>query len=215
MKIALGAKVKLGFINGSCAMPAENDAEYVDWKRSDCMVISWLLNSISKDIVDAFLLMQFLMDLDENYDHIRNQILLMEPLPSVNKPYSMVLRVEKQREVHMLFDQEENNSMMVRGQGISKPSGRQQSELREQKKKNIPNPLANTVEERLESDDGSKHPTDWKETVNVTIQRELQKLMKGRGSGEENALNYAHVMDFAGINPILALNSVDSMKSCN
>ncbi|KAL0428398.1 UNVERIFIED_CONTAM: hypothetical protein Slati_3014600 [Sesamum latifolium] len=36
--------------------------------------------------------------------------------------------------------------------------------------------------------------------------------MKGRGSGEENALNYAHVMDFAGINPILALNSVESMK---
>ncbi|KAL0428397.1 UNVERIFIED_CONTAM: hypothetical protein Slati_3014500 [Sesamum latifolium] len=186
-------------------MPAENDVEYVDWKRADCMVISWLLNSISKDIVDAFLymslarelwkleerfgecngpqlyqiqreissisqggstvvvyytklkrlwdelnclmrisvctcgasrsvnelasfnrLMKFLKGLDENYDHIRNQILLMEPLPSVNKPYSMVLRVEKQREVHMLFDQEGNISMMVRGQEISKPSGRQQ-----------------------------------------------------------------------------------------
>ncbi|KAL0428399.1 UNVERIFIED_CONTAM: hypothetical protein Slati_3014700 [Sesamum latifolium] len=215
MKIALGAKVKLGFINGSCAMPAENDAEYVDWKRSDCMVVDEL-NCLMRIPVCTC-------------GASRNQILLMEPLPSVNKPYSMVLRVEKQREVHMLFDQEENNSMMVRGQGISKPSGRHNQkscfkligypdwykELREQKKKNIPNPLANTVEERLESDDGSKHPTDWKETVNVTIQRELQKLMKGRGSGEENALNYAHVMDFAGINPILALNSVDSMKSCN
>ncbi|KAL0447979.1 UNVERIFIED_CONTAM: hypothetical protein Slati_1925800 [Sesamum latifolium] len=85
-------------------------------------------------------------------------------------------------------------------------------ELRQQKKRNIPNPLTHTVEEILESDDGSKHPADWKETVNVMIQRELQKLMKGKGSYEENALNYAHVMDFAGINPILALNSVDSMK---
>ncbi|KAL0428387.1 UNVERIFIED_CONTAM: hypothetical protein Slati_3013500 [Sesamum latifolium] len=228
MKIALGAKVKLGFINGSCAMSAENDGEYADWKRVDCMVISWLLNSISKDIVDAFLYMSsarelwkeleerfgeckwpptipdserdkfdfirrfnrccvlhkiektdaIFMDLDENYDHIRNQILLMEPLPSVNKPYSMVLRVEKQREESCF-------------KLIGYPDW--YKELRDKKKKNIPNPHANTVGERFESDDGSKHPTDWKETVNIVIQRELQKLMKGRGSGEENALNYAHM----------------------
>ncbi|KAK4392659.1 hypothetical protein Sango_2043700 [Sesamum angolense] len=38
--------------------------------------------------------------LHESFDHVRNQILLMEPLPSVNKAYSMVQRVEKQREVH-------------------------------------------------------------------------------------------------------------------
>ncbi|KAL2242644.1 UNVERIFIED_CONTAM: hypothetical protein Sindi_0382400 [Sesamum indicum] len=45
-------------------------------------------------------LMQFLMGLHDNLDHVRSQILLMEPLPSVNKAYSMVLRVEKQREIN-------------------------------------------------------------------------------------------------------------------
>ncbi|KAK4404216.1 Retrovirus-related Pol polyprotein from transposon RE1 [Sesamum angolense] len=44
-------------------------------------------------------LMQFLIGLSEAYDHVRNQVLLMEPLPSVAKVYSIFIRVEKQREV--------------------------------------------------------------------------------------------------------------------
>ena len=31
------------------------------------------------------------------FDHSKDQILLIDPLPSVNKPYSMILKVEKQR----------------------------------------------------------------------------------------------------------------------
>ncbi|KAL0441230.1 UNVERIFIED_CONTAM: hypothetical protein Sradi_0061900 [Sesamum radiatum] len=180
IRIALGAKMKLGFINGKSQKPNEDSDEYEQWVRNDCMVTSWILNSISKEIVETFLyvnsarelwtelethfgesngpleyqiqreiafasqenlsistyyaklkrlwdelafhkpipqcecgaskiladmnlsnqLMQFLMGLHESFDHVRNQILLMEPLPSVNKAYSMVLRVEKQREVH-------------------------------------------------------------------------------------------------------------------
>lgn len=44
-------------------------------------------------------LMQFLLGLNDSYDHVRNQILLMDPFPSINKAYNMVLNVEKQREV--------------------------------------------------------------------------------------------------------------------
>lgn len=38
-------------------------------------------------------LIQFLMGLSDYYDNMRNQILITEPLPSVNKAYSMVLKV--------------------------------------------------------------------------------------------------------------------------
>ena len=55
MKIALIAKQKLGFVNGKCVHPDMNSKEYEGWLRVDSMVISWILNSISKDIVDAFL----------------------------------------------------------------------------------------------------------------------------------------------------------------
>ncbi|XP_011078653.1 uncharacterized protein LOC105162345 [Sesamum indicum] len=43
---------------------------------------------------------QFLMGLNEVYDHARGQILTVEPLPDINKAYAMVLRVEKQKEVN-------------------------------------------------------------------------------------------------------------------
>nr|XP_043615966.1 uncharacterized protein LOC122587871 [Erigeron canadensis] len=43
-------------------------------------------------------LVQFLMGLDECYSNIRGQILLIQPLPTVAKAYSMIRQEEKQRE---------------------------------------------------------------------------------------------------------------------
>ncbi|KAL0402463.1 UNVERIFIED_CONTAM: hypothetical protein Slati_4276200 [Sesamum latifolium] len=60
-------------------------------------------------------LMQFLMGLSEPYDSIRSQILVLDPLPSVNKAYSMVLRVERQRRVNPEYaDVGDNNAMSTR-----------------------------------------------------------------------------------------------------
>ncbi|KAK6146761.1 hypothetical protein DH2020_020630 [Rehmannia glutinosa] len=195
MLIALGAKTKLGFINGKIEVPEEDSPKYDQWRKVDCMVISWILNSISKDLVDAFIysntakelwddiakrfgdcngpmiyqlerdisnmhqgslsvveyftklkrlwdelaclmplpicesetrrligerdmnrrLMQFLMGLHESYDQVRSQLLLMDPLPDVDKAYSMVLRVEKQRNVHLIYpDNSESVAMSSR-----------------------------------------------------------------------------------------------------
>lgn len=197
MSIALGAKVKLGFINGKCLKPEENSVDYEQWLRVDCMVTSWILNSISKDLIESFLyattakelwdelaerfgesngplfyqiqreinsisqgnhtvakcftnlkrlwdelnclsplptctcgatkilseitsqnrLIQFLMGLNDTFDHVRNQILSMDPFPNVNKAYSMVLRVEKQREVHLSVNNStENATFLVKSQ---------------------------------------------------------------------------------------------------
>jgi hypothetical protein len=40
--------------------------------------------------------MKFLMGLNESYASVPGQILLMDPLPAVNKAYSLVLQDEKQ-----------------------------------------------------------------------------------------------------------------------
>jgi len=44
-------------------------------------------------------LIHFLMHLNDEYESIRGQILLLDPLPNVNKAYAMIQRVEKQRQV--------------------------------------------------------------------------------------------------------------------
>ena len=43
--------------------------------------------------------MQFLMGLNDSYSAIRGQILLMQPLPTIGKIYSMILQEEKQRDL--------------------------------------------------------------------------------------------------------------------
>jgi len=44
-------------------------------------------------------LMHFLMHLNDEYESVRSQILLLDPLRNVNKAYAMIQRVEKQRQV--------------------------------------------------------------------------------------------------------------------
>ncbi|KAL0291224.1 UNVERIFIED_CONTAM: hypothetical protein Sangu_2540700 [Sesamum angustifolium] len=197
VRIALEGRDKLGFIDGSCIKPADGTTELRQWRITDFMVRTWILNTISKDIVNAYLyatsarslwldlearygecdgpllykiqrqissmsqgnldvteyytnlkqlwdglvylmpptmctcgkctcgcnkakidqteasqLIQFLMGLNETYDNIRNQILVLDPLPNVNKAYSMVLRVERQREVNLGFAETGDNVAM-------------------------------------------------------------------------------------------------------
>ena len=68
--------------------------------------------------------MQFLMGLNESFNGIRSQILLLDPLPSVNKVYSMVLRIEKQREVSDIFSENLENTALFTRSTFTKPVGR-------------------------------------------------------------------------------------------
>ena len=46
--------------------------------------------------------MQFFMGLNEDYDNLEDQVLLMDSLQSLSKVYSMILKVEKQRAAHLM-----------------------------------------------------------------------------------------------------------------
>ncbi|KAL5723566.1 hypothetical protein ACHQM5_006950 [Ranunculus cassubicifolius] len=179
MTIALNAKNKLCFVDGSKPMPSADATDFQVWKRCNDMVKSWLIAVISTNIANSVLyvsnaediwkqlrerfaqsnaprlyqlrrdialcsqesqsiaayytklkslwdelssliahptcscdsskafqtyqqqasLIDFLMGLNESYNSIRGQILLMEPLPTVNKAYALLLQEEKQRSV--------------------------------------------------------------------------------------------------------------------
>lgn len=51
--IALSAKKKIEFINGTCKTPDLTAAGYEQWACCNDMVISWLLNSLKKEIEDS------------------------------------------------------------------------------------------------------------------------------------------------------------------
>lgn len=51
----------------------------------------------TNDIYSSNLVMRFLMGLNDSYDNMIGNVLMMEPLPSFNKVYSMFSRVENQR----------------------------------------------------------------------------------------------------------------------
>ncbi|XP_009763371.1 uncharacterized protein LOC107793847 [Nicotiana tabacum] len=53
--IALSAKNKLGFIDGTLSIPDESLGLQSAWSRGNDMVLSWLLNSLSKEIAEGVL----------------------------------------------------------------------------------------------------------------------------------------------------------------
>ncbi|XP_011079193.1 uncharacterized protein LOC105162772 [Sesamum indicum] len=61
----------------------------------------------------SYQLIQFLMGLNDIYDHVKNQILLMDPLPTAAKAYSMVHKVEKQRELNSEGTELESEGVMA------------------------------------------------------------------------------------------------------
>ena len=59
--------------------------------------------------------MQFLMGLNDSYSQIKGQILLMEPLPSINKVYSLLIQEERQRNVGNSNAHVESTALAVKG----------------------------------------------------------------------------------------------------
>ncbi|KAH1032582.1 hypothetical protein J1N35_044756 [Gossypium stocksii] len=178
MRIALLAKNKPGFVDGTCSKDSLPDKMGYQWERCNAIVLSWILNTVSKELsvgivfassaaavwsdlnerfhkidgsriyflhreitshlqgtasisvyfsklrllwdeYDALVpssscgcvqsrqnverplqqrLFQFLMGLNETYNTVRSQIVLLNSLPFVNHAYSMLVQEESQRQ---------------------------------------------------------------------------------------------------------------------
>ncbi|XP_038987015.1 uncharacterized protein LOC120112226 [Phoenix dactylifera] len=110
MHMALMAKNKFGFVDGTIRKPDSSDAKASQWEQCNRMVYSWILNSMHHDIANSVMyaekaskvwselndqmVMQFLMGLNESYNAICSQILLMDLLPTVSRAYSLLLQDE-------------------------------------------------------------------------------------------------------------------------
>ncbi|XP_052193755.1 uncharacterized protein LOC127802105 [Diospyros lotus] len=86
MLIALSVKNKLGFINGTIPRPTPGDVSLLNaWVRNNKMVISWILNSISKEISASVIYFESAQDI---------WIDLMEQYQQSNGPRIFQLRRE-------------------------------------------------------------------------------------------------------------------------
>lgn len=195
MIIALEAKNKLQFIDGTLAKPDVSSENYTVWRKVDRTVLSWILNALTKELSETFVyatsakqlwdgiatrygenngpmkykikreignliqgntsvieyfnkltklwdelacvvptvtcdcelgrivardmlddkVIQFFMELNDSYDHVKNQIMMMDPLPSVDKVFSMLVTTERQRSVtNHLGDKSDVAAMIAR-----------------------------------------------------------------------------------------------------
>ncbi|XP_070055240.1 uncharacterized protein [Nicotiana tomentosiformis] len=167
--LSLSAKKKLSFINGACQSPDLKSPEYEQWSCVNDMVISWILNALSKDIADSVIysktakelwdsleqrfgrsngaklyhlqkelsglaqknrkakltksledqrLIQFLMGLNDIYAQARGNILMINPLPSMDVACSLLLQDKNQREVYAnAHFNSQSISFMAAGEG--------------------------------------------------------------------------------------------------
>ncbi|KAL8142562.1 hypothetical protein V2J09_015594 [Rumex salicifolius] len=54
VRMALGAKIKLGFIDGSIAPLKDSSSDYTRWLRNDQMVACWIFNTMKPEIACSF-----------------------------------------------------------------------------------------------------------------------------------------------------------------
>jgi hypothetical protein len=64
MKRALGAKMKLNFIDGTIHVPADAfDPSFRAWNRCNQLVSSWILNSVSPSIAQSVVFLENVVDI--------------------------------------------------------------------------------------------------------------------------------------------------------
>ncbi|KAG6729697.1 hypothetical protein I3842_01G043000 [Carya illinoinensis] len=163
--LAISIKNKFTFLDGTIETSAITNPLYIPWLRCNNLVLSWILNSIYKEIASNILyisstkvvlsitqgsqsvsgyftqlnaaweeihnyrpfphcfcglctcniikalvedqqtdcIFKFLMGLNDSFDSIRGQIILMTPMPSLDRIFSLFLQEKRQREACALL----------------------------------------------------------------------------------------------------------------
>ncbi|XP_074322965.1 uncharacterized protein LOC141659925 [Apium graveolens] len=110
MEIQLSSKRKLGFVEGTEVRSTTDQTEAIQWDTCNSMIRFQLTNGSHKYKLNRELfalkqngsteeakLFQFLNGLDDVYDGQRSQLLLMNPLPSVDMACASIQQEESQR----------------------------------------------------------------------------------------------------------------------
>ncbi|XP_076927295.1 uncharacterized protein LOC143590814 [Bidens hawaiensis] len=79
MKLALQVKNKLGFVNGTCERPTDDEVLKNQWNRCNAVVLTWILNSVCEELyvgqVYSQLAYEVWTELRETYEKIDGSII--------------------------------------------------------------------------------------------------------------------------------------------
>ncbi|XP_039130956.1 uncharacterized protein LOC120267384 [Dioscorea cayenensis subsp. rotundata] len=96
MEIALTAKNKLVFVNGSCKRPSVASIDLQNWERCNSIVISWILNGLTSDISGSVVYIktarEMWLELEGRFGQLNGPLLyqLQKELSQVYQGYSSV-----------------------------------------------------------------------------------------------------------------------------
>ncbi|XP_060195335.1 uncharacterized protein LOC132624596 [Lycium barbarum] len=98
MKIGLLGKGKLGFIDGKCAYFSRMKELWEEFDSTmPCLGFPCPESKTYAEHFEYQRLMQFFMGLNDSFNQYRSRIMMMYPIPSVNKAYSLIIAEECQR----------------------------------------------------------------------------------------------------------------------
>ncbi|XP_011070159.1 uncharacterized protein LOC105155873 [Sesamum indicum] len=78
--------------------------------KCTCGGCSCGINAAIGEMYSSMQLMQFLMGLHENFDKEKTQLLMMDPLPDLERAFSIIFAVEQQRNVQIQLTDSTNNA---------------------------------------------------------------------------------------------------------
>ncbi|KAL6315342.1 hypothetical protein AAG906_000446 [Vitis piasezkii] len=138
-------KNKVGFVDGTISRPMSHDLIYGAWNRCSLDVNSYFTKlkilwdelrefqpvpvchcgglRVWTDYQHREYVLQFLMGLNDSYAQIRGQILMMDPLPAINKVFSLVIQEERHRTVGYSYSGSHNSDPMTFGSNSNAPAG--------------------------------------------------------------------------------------------
>ncbi|KAK9672771.1 hypothetical protein RND81_12G123600 [Saponaria officinalis] len=121
IKGALRSKKKTGFIDGTIKKPADDSEDLEDWYMVNTMIVNWIFNTIEPRLGSSITYVEDAKELwndieqrfsvgngpklhrikgsvtswlSSDYSTVSSNLLLQEPLPSVNKAYSTLIQEE-------------------------------------------------------------------------------------------------------------------------
>ncbi|KAL0406186.1 UNVERIFIED_CONTAM: Retrovirus-related Pol polyprotein from transposon RE2 [Sesamum latifolium] len=153
-------------------------------------------------------LMQFLMGLNDSFDVIRSQILVIDPLILVDKAYSLVLRIENQRHGSATLE-EVNHNVSMMAKGHSKETCFKLHGYQDWFKETVDNKKKSGNDARALSVVSATTSIPQQEVMNTQslsiMMSELLQIMKGKAQAEQAQTYFAKIGEFAGCTYMLTM----------